>query len=297
METVHEVATIAAQPIAALSIAAMATSMFSRGPRRHAYTIGAMAVAALLGIALASWVVHPAAAICLAVLWTYIWRSPRKSWRPLARGVVGIAVFGLLGAGWVVFPASWLLAIWLLSRGPRLMFGGGCGGKKIDTDEVTPKVRLDKQPRDGTSQASKATVASTAEEGPDLYALAHDIRVPQDCRAQLVELRDRCRRTASYLVERGLGEGRLAHTVHQIQHDFAPGAVHAYLQLPPTMANVAPLEDGKTGHQLLTEQLDLLIKGVDDVMSEATTIGGASLKASYRFITDKFGKKPDDLSL
>ncbi len=297
METVHEVATFAAQPIAALAVAAMATSMFTRGPRRHSYTVAAMAVAALLGLALATWVVHPAAAICLAVLWTYIWRSPRRSWRPIVRGLVGIAVFGLLGAGWVVYPASWLLAIWLLSRGPRLLFGGGCGEKKVDAHEGTMKVRLDKQPRDDRSEASRATVASTAEEGPDLYALAHDIRVPQDCRAKLVELRDRCRQTGSYLVERGLSEGRLAHTVHQIQHDFAPGAVRAYLQLPPTMANVAPLEDGKTGHELLTEQLDLLLKGVDDVMAEATTIGGASLKASYRFLTDKFGKKSDDLSL
>ncbi len=300
MGAVVDVVEVAAQPIAAVSIAAMAASMFTRGPRRHVHAIVAMAVAAVLGLTLASWVVHPAAALSLAVLWSYAWASPRKSWRPMVRGAVGIVVFGFLGAFWVVFPASWLIAIWFLSRGPRLMFGG-CNR--------SPKVRLDKTERKGKRDtvsgknkgddvpASEQTVPSTAAEVPDLYAMAHDIRVPKDCRAQLVDLRDRCRETSSYLTERGLSEGRLAHSIHQIQHVFAPDAVQAYLELPPTMANVAPLEDGKTGHQMLTEQLDLLLTGVADVMSEATTIGGENLKASQRFLRDKFGPKSDDLSL
>lgn len=293
MDALVEVASVAAQPAAAVALVVMVVNMFTRGPRGHVYAIAAMAGAALLGITLAHWVVHPAAAICLAVLWTHLWGSPRKTWRPMLRGAVGVAVFGLLGAFWVVFPVSWVVAIWFLSRGPRLLFGG-CGEKKAPR-----KVKLDKEPAQSraTSDAAHETVSSTATETVDLYAMSHDIRVPKDCRGQLRELRDRCRDTRAYLTERGLADKRQGHTINQIEHDFAPEAVRAYLQLPPTMANVAPLQDGKTGHQMLTEQLDLLLQGVEDVMAEATTIGGESLKASQRFLQDKFGERSDDLTL
>ena len=292
MNDLSHVVSVAAQPVAAITLAVMASTMFTRGPRRHLKASIALAVGIALAVASTQlhvvhdvgWIAQPGAAICLAALCAYVWSSPRKSWRPLSRALVGIVAFAATGAMWVLYPVAGLAAAFFFTGGAS--WRGGCGKNR-------DRARRQKVREDAATQ----TVPSTARPQADLHAMAHDIRVPKDCRAQLTDLLDRCRETRAYLIERGLNEGRHGYAVHQIEHSYAPEAVQAYLALPPTMANVQPLEDGKTGHQMLSEQLDLLLQAVDDEMAEATVIGGEDLMASHRFLLGKFGKKSDDLQL
>ncbi|TWP38290.1 hypothetical protein [Leekyejoonella antrihumi] len=273
-------------PLGGITLFALVISMFSRGPTKHVRAIAALAVAAALALTGAHWIAQPVAAICLATFCAYAWSSPRKSWRPLSRAVVGVVAFAAFGATWALAVVAWMSVAVFFTRGGSWR-GCGARGRRM------PRARRAKVSADAAAQ----TVESVARPVADLRAMAHDIRVPKDCRAQLSDLRDRCRVTRAYLMERGLNEGRHGYTVHEIEHSYAPEAVRAYLALPPTMANVQPLQDGKTGHQLLSEQLNLLLAAVDDEMAEATTIGGEDLLASHRFLSGKFGKRSNDLTL
>lgn len=73
--------------------------------------------------------------------------------------------------------------------------------------------------------------------------------------------------------------------------------MQAYLKLPPTLANVEPLEDGKTGRDLLREQLDLLLGGVQDLLGTALRSGGRELLTHGRFLEAKFRKARGDLEV
>ena len=68
-------------------------------------------------------------------------------------------------------------------------------------------------------------------------------------------------------------------------------------QLPPSLANVTPLQDGKTGRDLLGEQLDLLLGAVQDIMRDAAQAGSQHLLAHQRFLKDRFAKPRDELKL
>ena len=85
--------------------------------------------------------------------------------------------------------------------------------------------------------------------------------------------------------------------LRQIAEDYAPEAVRAYLKLPPSLANVTPLQDGKTGRDLLGEQLDLLLGAVQDIMRDAAQAGSQHLLAHQRFLKDRFAKPSDELKL
>lgn len=131
----------------------------------------------------------------------------------------------------------------------------------------------------------------------DLLALSRDERLPADARARLGALHFRSQEALTYLKERELDAAGPGFLVRQIAGDYAPEAVRAYLKLPPTLANVTPLQDGKTGRDLLGEQLDLLLSAVGDVMKDAAQAGSQHLLAHQRFLKDRFARPNDELKL
>ncbi|ULH17177.1 hypothetical protein MF271_18795 (plasmid) [Deinococcus sp. KNUC1210] len=73
--------------------------------------------------------------------------------------------------------------------------------------------------------------------------------------------------------------------------------MQAYLKLPPSLAGVKVLQEGKTGRELLSEQLDLLLDAVKDMLEGAAQAGSQHLLAHQRFLRDRFARPPDDLKL
>jgi hypothetical protein len=136
-------------------------------------------------------------------------------------------------------------------------------------------------------------------EGAGLLALSRNERLPADARARLGALHHRCAEALAYLKDHdqdGVGAGP-GFMLRQIADDYAPEAVRAYLKLPPSRADVTPLQDGKTGRDLLGEQLDLLLAAVQDIMAQATQASSQRLLAHQRFLKDRFARAEDDLKL
>jgi hypothetical protein len=132
--------------------------------------------------------------------------------------------------------------------------------------------------------------------GP-LLLQSRDERLPEGARARLGALHFRCREALTYLKETQRDESGSGFLLRQIETDYAPEAVQAYLKLPPSLAAVTPLQDGKTGRDLLNEQLDLLLSAVQDIMQDAAQAGSQHLLAHQRFLKERFAKPNDELKL
>jgi hypothetical protein len=74
--------------------------------------------------------------------------------------------------------------------------------------------------------------------------------------------------------------------------DYLPTTVHAYLDLPRAYADSHPIGEGKTAHQLVSEQLDVLASQMDEVVDAVNKGDVDSLLAQGRFLDEKFGRQP-----
>jgi hypothetical protein len=78
--------------------------------------------------------------------------------------------------------------------------------------------------------------------------------------------------------------------------DYLPSTLQAYLDLPRSYADNKVVADRKTSHQLLCDQLDVLytqMQSVSDAVNRADT---DKLIANGRFLAEKFGRGPLDVS-
>ena len=77
--------------------------------------------------------------------------------------------------------------------------------------------------------------------------------------------------------------------------DYLPSTVQAYLDLPRTYADTKIVSEGKTPHELLNEQLDVLWQQMGEVSDAVNRSDTDKLLANGRFLAAKFGKGPLDL--
>lgn len=84
--------------------------------------------------------------------------------------------------------------------------------------------------------------------------------------------------------------------VERAVDDYLPTALQNYLKLPAAYTSIPlPEADGKTAHQLLSDQLDLLIHKMHEVADAAHRKDVEALLVHGRFLEDKFG--PSNLAL
>ena len=340
-------------PLGGMTLALLASLIFTQRGRRSPQLIFALVMLLALSVLGAGWLVHPAAGMTIAVLASTIFHAWRRERATIIVALGALLVFAFLGAEWAIFPAVGLFMAWLLKvvatgelfRGasvadrPRSAFAGGPaalpeqgsgqpffmtglgqsaqGQSKLGLPErVTARVeqRLQKRVDRLQHRAERLGVPlriQTGAAGPvslikapappadtgDLLDLSRDERLPADARARLGALHFRSQEALTYLKDRELDAAGPGFLVRQIAGDYAPEAVRAYLKLPPTLANVTPLQDGKTGRDLLGEQLDLLLAAVSDIMKDAAQAGSQHLLAHQRFLKDRFAKPNDELKL
>ena len=77
--------------------------------------------------------------------------------------------------------------------------------------------------------------------------------------------------------------------------DYLPTALEAYVNLPRKYATAHPIRGGKTAHELLIEQLQLLQTQLDGIALAVNKNDTDKLLAHGRFLEERFGTK--DLSL
>lgn len=195
---------------------------------------------------------------------------------------MGWVLVGVVGH-WLVFPMI-LLTIFIGGGGLS-----GCHGKSRKLER-----RHANQERHDALRAQRTPQVDLTKRAPaeSLANLAADARVPADVRERAQRLDRECVSTLTYLRQHGASSEQVFE-VEQIQTDFGPQAVRSYLALAPGSADSVEVLDGKTGHQLIVEQLDLLLDQVATHLHRAARLGSDQLLANHRFLTEKFGAGGD----
>jgi hypothetical protein len=122
-------------------------------------------------------------------------------------------------------------------------------------------------------------------------------RLPEEQRAQA----DRIRRKASDLLERTgrfpTGSRNLL-LVQRTLDSYLPSTLNLYLALPPGADGSVVSPDGRTGLQVLRDQLTILETKLDEVASDLWQADVQRLLANERFLEDHFGRRePDELTI
>jgi hypothetical protein len=71
--------------------------------------------------------------------------------------------------------------------------------------------------------------------------------------------------------------------------DVPPEAFSTYLRMPRVMAERRAIADGRTPHDVLLDQLDLMDRRLDDVADDIARHDSDKLLANGRFLAEKFG--------
>lgn len=303
--------------LGALATAHFASTVFSgraRNPQALGLAAGVVALVALLG---AGWVVHPAAGMLLAFLVGWMDGGTRRwqnSLPMLGVALLSAAAFLFLGAGWLIFPLVVVLAITAFSALNRssARMGQASGDASAPASGALPE-QAGGLPMPGvpTPQGEAIPVRPAGASVPqaqnvaaslptDLQGLHRDTRLPAEARALLVALDLRTAEAMRALSSQGQTGTQAAYQVRAIREEYVPAAVQAYLKLPPTRADVTPIDDGKTGKDLLIEQLNLLLNAAQDLLEACAQAGGQELLSHGRFLREKFGfstEKDKDLKV
>jgi hypothetical protein len=78
--------------------------------------------------------------------------------------------------------------------------------------------------------------------------------------------------------------------VQQTASDYLPRTIDAYLALPKHVAERPMAADGRTPHQELKAQLDLLDAKLDEIAQDMQRQDTDRLLANRRFLEERFGK-------
>ncbi|MFC4425477.1 hypothetical protein [Deinococcus navajonensis] len=293
--------------LAIVALVQFSRVMFSRRspePRAVVVAILLVVLATMLGSA---WVVHPAAGMLLGFVGSQGFR--RGPWRrpALVLGVMLALGLSVLGASWVLYPMVFMVAMALMTgagrrgsskaerrqfREQRQALTAEAGGERFQPPASAGAVPVMAQ----AERASPAQRPATAPLDP-VQALGQDSRLPGDVRARLVALDLRTREALTYLHNNGQVSSEAAYLARAIREEYAPTAVQAYLKLPRSQAETAPLTGGRTGGELLREQLDLLLSAVQDLLGGALKASGQELLAHQRFLEERFGRGGGDLKV
>ncbi|MEW6420110.1 MAG: hypothetical protein AB1511_00080 [Deinococcota bacterium] len=309
-------------PLAAFALVFWASVIFGRRGREWQAVTLAAGVLVLVSVLGAGWVVHPAAGMLLGFFGSRAFHRWRTNWPALLAGLIAGAVFMALGAGWLIFPLFVMGIIWLFTaaltgsgektltplcaplavsalpeQGGGLPISGfGTRAEKLAARAARREARRQAKVRLETPPPASALAPAPA--APDLFtSYLRDGRLPGEARAQLAALNLRTREALAYLDNLGQSGSEAAYLARAVRDEYAPTAVQAYLKLPSTLADTAPLQDGKTGRDLLREQLDILLDAVQDILKTALQAGGQELLTHQRFLEDRFRRVRSDLEV
>ena len=85
-----------------------------------------------------------------------------------------------------------------------------------------------------------------------------------------------------------LSEGEALFTVRQMAVDYLPSTLDAYVKLPPAYRRLHPVQNGKSAHSVLNDQLTLLDKKMQEILVSVNENDTQALLANGRFLKEKF---------
>ncbi|OLV16350.1 hypothetical protein [Deinococcus marmoris] len=291
-------------PAAGMALALFASVLFSGRGRQWEAVAFASSLLLLLAVLGASWDVHPAAGMLLGYFGATAFGHWQKRWPALLAALVASGFFMLGGASWMIYPLAIMFMIWLFTAAFSFMGRASkpaeegkspaelpehAGGFSFTRHWPNQKEKVPASVPQGKVHPSK-----TATPAPEPYTdWMRDSRLPGEARAQLIALNLRTKEALTHLHGLGQQGSEAEYLARAIREEYVPTAVNAYLKLPRTRADTAIIEDGKTGRDLLREQLDLLLDAVQGIIDTTLMAGGREMLTHKRFLEDRFGKSAD----
>ena len=294
------------QLLAVFALVNFAQTVFS-GRGRDPRALGLAALGIVFMTVLTDWPVHAAAGMLLGVLFSRAFGVGRSPW-PMVWALACAMIFAVSGAGWVIAPAAVAAGLWLFmgngltalselgrsqpTLGPLPLPGQAEG---LPIPERAPQPEGVPAERSDPAQKRTDPVAAARPLPDALSSLLTQPRLPERARAQLEELDQVTAEALASLERQGERGGGPLYDLRALRQEYAPQVVQAYLNLPPTLADTAVLEDGKTGRDLLHEQLELLLGVAHDLLRYSAQAGSRELRTNGRFLREKFGPQARDL--
>lgn len=275
--------------VAAFAIALFAMNAVGRGRRsvyRSAILLVLLVAMAALG---AEWAIQAGAGVALWGFSSIVFGKVYKVRRRLIFSMLAILLFAALGAGWVLYPFSFFVVLraWnLVGKHPRPT---GRTTSSFESPRWSGPVDLGKYGADASTPPKVSW-----QEQPAILAYLQDPRLPGVARGQLQEISHRSQAAGRYLTQQGRGNALDAIEVEKIRDDYALGAVRGFLALPPWSTQDVVLVDGKTGSQLLVEQLGLLVRRLTEIQNSVAVTGGEELLTHGQFLKNRFVDGDDD---
>lgn len=188
------------------------------------------------------------------------------------RNLVGV---GLAAVGLVLYLAGPLAAtgpFWL-----TIVVGLYFLGVIVTPKERGPKVRLD-------------PAADTASIRDGLAELERQIRfkVADDILGKVESIRKTILDTLVQAPDRDAANPTIF-LIRQTALDYLPSALSAYLELPRLYAERRAVVNGRTPHDVLLEQLDLMDTKMREAAEAVLVHDSEKLQANGRFLADRFG--------
>jgi hypothetical protein len=128
-------------------------------------------------------------------------------------------------------------------------------------------------------------------EGLDRLTIQVRGRIADDLYAKVIGIRDSILATlpAGGTTLEGVSE-RQVFLIRQTALDYLPEALDAYLSMPRTYAERRAVSGGRTPHDVLLEQLDILDGAMKEVTDDIRRHDADRLMAHGRFLSEKFSK-------
>jgi hypothetical protein len=82
--------------------------------------------------------------------------------------------------------------------------------------------------------------------------------------------------------------------VRQTVNDYLPAVLQNYARLPPAFARIHPVRDGKTAQQLVDEQLGLIEKELNTILSDLSQNDAQALIVHGEFLKKKLESEAAD---
>jgi hypothetical protein len=185
-------------------------------------------------------------------------------------------VFWVLGAGW-----PWLL----IGIGAWLFWheDGRYYRRRAWRDRRGPVARIPSQPP-APSRSGKDAHHGPPPASPKL----REQELPIDVQVKVEQIRRKVDVLLGY-ADRFPPFSQDLYLVRQTASDYLPRTINAFLSLPKDTAEKPLSADGKTAHQELKAQLDLLDSKLDDIAQDLQRQDADRLLANRRFLEARFG--------
>ncbi len=145
-------------------------------------------------------------------------------------------------------------------------------------------------PRTRVPAVKLDAAADTAAIRDGLDELVHKVqfKVAADILARVESIRKSILATLAGTPERGAGDATV-YLIRQTAMDYLPSALSAYLELPRVYAERRRVVGGRTPHDVLLEQLDLMDFRMKEAHEALIAHDTDRLLENARFIADRFG--------